>query len=451
VFEAGLDEGPQMIIAPKTSLYTVWKLELDEWVGDPVYILSGDTTRGELDTILGKILAHQRRREPFWFVTTAAQVRKGLPALLAKMRWKTVIVDEFHKTGLTNVSGDHSKGTKFGRDFRKVKRERLFLVSGTPMGGKPIKLWGCLHHMEPKMFTSKWRWAHTWLDVDEGYGGHPIIGGLRADVFDEFYPAHAQWIVRRLKSEVLPELPAKQRINVLCEMLPAQRKQYLKMERDAEIRIEEHRLTAVGVLAEYTRLKQFASAERSIATRLKRNGDEEVRLIPMASGKFEYLVERLDEVGIRPKDEEGDAVAVVASQSREMVDWVAFQLNKIGIKTEKITGKISAAERASLVKRFQTGVNSPRVVAVTTTAGGVSITLDRADTVHILDETWDPDDQEQLEDRIHRISRIHQVTAYYYRSIGTIEEKIHEATEGKAVTTKNVMDIHRQIFKDYNG
>jgi SNF2 family DNA or RNA helicase len=448
VFEAELDDGPQLVVAPKTSLGTVWQFELDEWVGDPVYILSGDTTRGELDTILGKVLAHQKRREPFWFVTTAAQLRKGLPALLAKMKWKTIIIDEYHTTGLVTVSGDLSKGTQFGKLVRGLKRERLFLVSGTPMGGKPIKLWGALHHIDQIKFSSKWRWAELWLNIEAGWDGHKKIGGIQRGREDEFYKAHAQYIVRRLKAEVVPELPPIQRINVWCDMTKAQQRQYAKMERDAEVRIDEYRLSAVGVLAEYTRLKQFANAECSIATRLKADGEEEVRLIPMNSGKLDFLVERLDEVGIRKKDDEGEAVAVVASQSRQMVDWVCFMLNKMGIKAEKITGKISERKRNDLVRRFQSGTNAPRVLCVTTTAGGVAITLDRADTIHILDETWNPDDQEQLEDRVHRISRIHQVTAYYYRSIGTVEEDIYKVAQDKHITTKNILDVRRQIFKE---
>ena len=440
VFEAGLDGEPTMVIAPKTSLDTVWGYELARWVDDPVYILSGDTTPGELDTILGKVLAHKKAKSPFWFVTTAAQVRKGLKAALASTIWGTVIVDEFHKTGLTNVSGDPTKGTQFGRAVRAIRRQRLYLLSGTPLGGKPIKLWGALNHMKPEVFTSKWRWAGQWLGVTmNDFGGREIGSDILPEKADEFYPYHAPYIVRRLKSEVLPQLPAKQRIDVWCDMLPAQRKQYEKMAADAEVRIDNERLSAVGILAEYTRLKQFADAERKLL---------DGALEPVRSGKLEPLIERLNEAGIDPDAPDGDSVAVVASQSKVFIKWVAEQLNAKGIRTELITGDTKGKDRKSIVERFQSGVDSPRVIAVTTTAGGVAITLDRADTVHILDETWVPDEQEQLEDRIHRISRIHQVMCYYYRSKDTIEEAIWELNERKAVTNENIMDIRRKMFKE---
>jgi SNF2 family DNA or RNA helicase len=438
VFEAGLDHGPQLIIAPKTSLETVWKYELDRWVGDPVYILSGDVSRQDWLTCLGKIIRHQKMKEPYWLVTTANQIRSGLDAAVANENWNVVIIDEFPKTGLTNVSGDPSKGTKFGRAVRGIKRRRLFLLSGTPIGGKPIKLWGALNHLNPEVFTSKWRWAETWLEIeDNGFGKK--INGLLPHRVDEFYPEHAEYIIRRLKSEVLPQLPPKQYIDVWCDMLPAQKRQYEKMSAEAEVRIDDQRLSASGILAEYTRLKQFANAEQSF---------HNSNLLPKASGKLEPLIERLLEVGIDPDDPTGDNVAVVASESKLFIKWIAEQLNNRGIRTELITGDTKAKERASIIKRFQSGVDSPRVVAVTTTAGGVAITMDRADTVHILDETWNPDDQEQLEDRIHRISRIHQVMCYYYRSKGTVQEAIWQVAQNKKITNRNITDIRRQMFKE---
>jgi SNF2 family DNA or RNA helicase len=76
-------------------------------------------------------------------------------------------------------------------------------------------------------------------------------------------------------------------------------------------------------------------------------------------------------------------------------------------------------------------------------AGGVSITLDAADEVHILDELDNPEENEQLEDRAHRASREHQVTIYYYRSEGTIDTNIGEAVEGKRQEQHRVLDERR--------
>lgn len=447
VFEGRLDNGPQLVVAPKTSLDTVWRYEIERFTDHYVFTLSGDHVPNWKHL---KFLIHEG--EPFWFVTTAHQVRNGLPIPeLAMMKWNTFIIDEFHKTGATNVSGDPTKGTQFGRLIRQIQRQRLWMVSGTPMGGKPIKLWGALNHMNPEVFTSKWNWAERWLKVDHnGYGYE--IGGLLPEKVDEFYPAHAQYIVRRLKKEVLPQLPAKQYVDVWCDMSKPQKTQYDKFAKDAEIRIDTERVSALGILAEYTRLKQFANAECEVLDKwIDEDNKVHYKLKPVKSNKLEYLLDRLDERGIRPNAggmySEGDEVAVVGSQSKLYVKYLHEALNKAGIKAEMITGDTKQRDREAIVARFQKGSNPPRVLVITTTAGGVSITLDRAESVHIMDETWDPDDQTQLEDRVHRISRIHQVTVYKYRSRGTIEEAIHKRVGDKQITNEDIMDIRRQMFK----
>ena len=139
---------------------------------------------------------------------------------------------------------------------------------------------------------------------------------------------------------------------------------------------------------------------------------------------------------------------MVASQSKEFVDMVTTFLNSKGIRSEKISGDIRPRERTRLVKAFQNAdPGSPRVICMVTASGGVAITLDRADTVHIMDETWNPDDQFQVEDRIHRASRMHQVLCFYYRSEDTLQEYIKETNDAKAFTTTKILDLRREGFR----
>src|SRR5438128_720621 len=76
-------------------------------------------------------------------------------------------------------------------------------------------------------------------------------------------------MVRHLKSEVLPQLPPKQYVDVWCKMTPKQKKQYDSFAAEAEVRIDEYNLTATGVLAEYARLKFFATAYCDVEGRMK--------------------------------------------------------------------------------------------------------------------------------------------------------------------------------------
>jgi Zierdtviridae DNA helicase len=470
MIERGDDKGPSLIVAPATSLETVWETELKRWMPEDyeVFLLSGEYKLTKEDK--EDLIAMVEHGSPLALVTTASQVRSGLPGEIASIHgrmvvedeplppinWKRLVIDEFHKTGATNINGDPSKGTQFGRALRDIQREVTTFISGTPTGGRPIRLWGVLNHAKPDVFTSKWRWAENWLVVEEdeffvrGGGGSKqktkkITNQLRPDRIDDFYPEHAQFIVRRLKSDVAPWLPPKNRIDVMCSMSSKQLKQYQAMERDAELRVGDERLSANGQLAEWTRLKQFANAECKL---------EDGRVVPVHSNKLLPLLEKLDERGIRPNnkdgmDSEGDQQAIIASQSKEMIWYLDAEFRRLGIPAEMITGDVKQKDRADLQRRFQAGgPDAPRVVLITTTAGGVSITLDRADSVHVMDETWDPDDQTQVEDRAHRISRNHQVDVYYYRSKGTIEDIIRVTTEGKEYTNQMILDKLRESHQN---
>lgn len=482
VFEAGLEAGPHLVCAPRTSLDTVWRFEIERWTANleqphEVITYGGHLTARQREAALDEFWSCVEEQYPVWFVCTFQTVRDGNEPAVEE--WATFTVDEYHKSGLPNAVGgnDRSKGSKFSWAVKDIKAQRRFALSGTPMGGKPIKLWGGLTFLYPQQFTSKWNWAKTWLEVSDNGRGQDI-GGIQRGREDEFYASLAPYAVRRLRSEVLPQLPQAQWIDVWYEMTPKQAKQYSDMADRAETNIEEKKLGAIGILAEYARLKQFADAyageiRESYARCPTCKGEGELviegrdeaskctdcdglgkrlkqHVVPSEeSGMLPYLMERLAENGIDPDDPEGDSVAVVASQFKDVAIMVAGYLNKKGIKSELITGDVSQDERNRIQMAFRTDgkPTDARVVVMTTTAGGVAITLDRADNVHILDETWMPDDQEQLADRVFNASRMHQVGVYVYRARGTVEEQIQETNIDKAKINREILDLRRQGFR----
>jgi SNF2 family DNA or RNA helicase len=464
IHEAQIEQGEHLIIAPKTALETVWQYELERFTEIPVFTLYSETPAKERNALPEQIMEAVAVHGGYAFVTTASMVRsKSWRDVFLEANWTSITIDEYHKTGLCESSSQFSKLAK----AMVRKEQKRIPMSGTPMGGKPIRLWSALNFIDPDRFSSKWKWAEQWLVIESGFRNHKIIMGLKPGIEEAFYAYHAPYIVRRLKSEVASQLPPKQPVEVMCDMSPKQAAQYREFARAAEIRIEKQHLSATNILTEYLRLKQFANAvclihEYEVPCKHKRNegmlhGCEDClgegieikqKLIPTEdSGKLPQLLQKLNETGIDADDPEGDAQTIIASQFKEMINMVANWLEKQGIPVALITGDTKGKDRVRIQREFQKGTG-PRVVCMTTTAGGVSITLDRADTCHILDETWNPDDQEQLEDRIHRISRIHQVTCYYYRSRNTVEQYIQDTTATKSKLNDIILDVHRRAMKD---
>lgn len=482
LIEMGEAEGQHLVFAPVTSLRNVWEDEINGMYADlglETTVLTGDTPADRRKAVEeAKALAD--KGEGFWLVLNPAMARvktvrmldgkaltkaqvKELPErdlsrstleeepvapLLEEISWTSITVDEFHLMGLSNPSTAGAKGTN--RIAEVTQPKRRFALSGTPMGGKPIKLWGALHFLNPEEFTSMWNWARTWLVINHnGYGSNieGITPGREVDFYDHLKP----YLVRRTKKEALPGLPPKQIINVWATMTPRQREQYTHFATEAEWRMadaeEDERLTATNILAEYTRLKQFAMAFCEVRKTGKEvNGIPQLAVEPTEdSGKLPQLMEKLAEEGIT--DPDLDTCAVVASQFKGVVKMVTDHLNAQGIKAEMISGDVTGKERDRIVREFQEGgKDAPRVIVLNTLAGGTAITLDRADSVHILDETWVPDNQEQVEDRVHRASRMdHQVRIYYYRTKDSIEEYIQKMVAEKAMNNKTILDLRRRM------
>lgn len=482
VYESGNFEGAHLVAAPKTSLDVVWEWELQRF-DQKLSVLVAPEGRAARELVLNAAITMHKKKQPFWLCINPAMITYKAEFLMCDyhaakphkprvhemrscgacqetkvpnfpqlfdIQWEHKIIDEFHKCGLTNTS------TATAKAMNDIPATKAMGLSGTPIGGKPIKLYGILHFLRPKEFSSKWNFADSWLTVtDNGYG--KVIGDIRKDREDAFFQMLSRFMVRRTKLEVLKQLPPKQYSSIYIPLgdCVEQAEQYEEFEEMAAIKIGEEDLSATSILAEYTRLKQFAGAAQDVERKTRERKDNELVdqlvLHPRLglSNKLPQVERILNELGIDPNPEDvaGDEQVVIFSQFSELVDMVTTYLRGKGYPADKLTGNTTRARRTALVKEFQ-GDDPLRVLVMTTTAGGVSITLDKASTVIFLDETWVPDDQEQAEDRVHRGSRFHQVMVHYLRSKGSIEEYIAEQVRAKQDINDLILDIRRKMIED---
>lgn len=463
VFEAKMDQGPQLVCAPVTSLESVWEEHLLKWQDHPVITCLGD--RSAKLRQLREAQALAEANEPYWLLVNPAMIgyrkidKKGKSTLdnlrapfpqLFDIEWSCFIIDEFHKMGLSNTTSLSYKA------FTRITAEKRIATSGTPMGGKPIKLFGVLQFLHPEVFTSKWDFAKKWLKTEpnlDQYGNeHGIsIEGIRPEVEDEFYEMLSRYLVRRTKKEVTPWLPDKiGPITLWAHMEGEQARQYAEFDKMAEVKIEEEELSATSILAEYTILRQMAAAACEVRW-VNAGVDEETGMMKQRmvlyptedSCKLPVLMEKLSELGLDPKDMDGKAQVLIFSQFTRMVNMVGAYLKKQGLPVEILTGDTPVQDRTKLIRKFQDEDDDLRILVMNTMAGGTAITLDLADDVIFLDETWVPDDQEQAADRAHRASRIHQVTVTHIRTKDSIEQKIEDVVEARGDANFNILDARR--------
>lgn len=359
---------------------------------------------------------HEYRSHPLW------------PDLFAGW-YDAIILDESHNL-LASTANIQSKRITQQRFGAVQLRKRLcadglaIAMSGTPFRSDLAKAWGTLNWLRPDLFGSYWRWAETHFGVEQGRYGKVVGNGekspepLDPEAWDRML---RPFYLKRTKAEAAPDLPPIQFAGtpidpedptspcyVQLEMEPEQARAYQQIVRDAEVTLDGKRLTATGVLAEITRKRQFANANGTV-------GPNRSILPAMPSNKLDWLVEFMQE-------REGTGVkVVVASSFTAIVELAATVLRKEGFEVLTLTGATSDRDRSDLVARFQDPAGSLQVVCLNRDAGGESITLDRADDMVVIDQPWISDRDEQLNARIHRVSRIHQVTIYRLVSIGTID------------------------------
>ncbi len=487
LIEAGVT-GPVLVLAPKTSCSVVWEPEIKRWLADVPHTVTqtAGLTPAQREKAWGEFDMLRRFNDPqdkiHFLIANAEQVgikkftecpagicdgdEDWCPELtrhvnksetrrpfLHNIEWSAIIADETHKW-LINTRGKQASQVGYGfTRLRTVEGGLRFALTGTPLKGKKHNMFGTLNWLRPKVYTSKWRWADQYFNVvvdkvDTGRRGGIIetrtIEDLRDDRRDAFFRSLSTVMIRRTKDELrainpLWMPPEKRYHDVYVDMEGKQKTHYKAMEKNAQVALGSGYLTATGILAEMTRLRQFANSDGDFV------GGVFKPLLP--SSKFTWLLDFLSERGIDAKGELSEEVrkVVVASQFTTQVNAWAAELQSKGIACYVLTGETKDRDRAAVVERFQNR-DDVRVFLINTNAGGVSITLDSADDMVIMDETWVPDEQEQLEDRVHRASNVlHQVDIWYVRTKGTIEEAIAKANESKARNNHVVLDAQRGI------
>jgi SNF2 family DNA or RNA helicase len=381
-------------------------------------------------------------------------VKEASTAFLA-IDWATVIVDEAHQT-LAGATGNLKTQSAQSRGLRllTVRQDGLRLaLSGTPFRGKHENIWGILDWLDSEGTPAYWNWIKRHFDVYMDYViGCEVIGGLKDE--KKLAQELRSVMIRRTKKQVVKELPDKlygggpvdpdhkpppessswssekiarwynkyNPIAVWLDMDGKQRKAYEQMCDVAMADIEGGTLMANSILAEIIRLKQFANSYGFL-------DDQGVFRPQLPSNKFEWILEFLEERNILGEGGSGSKV-VIASQFTKHINLFAYELRE-RYKTNcfVLTGATNEEQRVQYQREFQKGTTdagnpSADVFLLNSKAGGVSLTLDAADDIILIDNTRNPDDQLQVVDRVHRISRIHQVTVWNLATRESVDENI---------------------------
>jgi SWI/SNF-related matrix-associated actin-dependent regulator 1 of chromatin subfamily A len=241
--------------------------------------------------------------------------------------------------------------------------------------------------------------------------------------------------IRRTKAEVLKELPAKQRSEIMVEL--SNREDYARAEADVVSWIRErvkadaefHRqIDDLPEEIQETIIANRADAKAASAAQAETLVRIEALKQLSAEGKMEAVVEWIEDF-----IDSGEKLVVFATH-KSIVKRLAEKF-----EADSITGDTPVEKRQAAVDRFQ---NDPaaKVIVCNIQAGGVGITLTAASNVAFVELGWNPAAHDQAEDRTHRIGQTDSVTAYYFIGEDSIDEWIYDLIEEKRVVVDATTD-----------
>jgi superfamily II DNA or RNA helicase len=321
--------------------------------------------------------------------------------LLAKEWWSVVVLDEAQ--AIKNATSQTARAA-----FELHGHFRIAL-SGTPVENRLEELWSVMHFANPGLLGGREGFQSRY-SVPIANGNQEAAGRLRAKI--------RPFVLRRMKREVVPELPPRTDTVLHVELDENERNLYDAIRFATRKEVLERLAQGGGVFAALEALLRLRQAACHPELVPGQHGD--------SSSKVERLLEALEEVVA-----DGHK-ALVFSQWTSLLDLVEPHFDRAGFRFTRLDG--TTRDRGAVVSEFQDDARCPIMLA-SLKAGGTGLNLTAADHVFLLDPWWNPAVEDQAADRAHRIGQNRPVMVYRMVARDTVEERILALQEKKRALT----------------
>ncbi len=363
-----------LIICPR-SLIANWEEELSRWAPELSRLRVTPSARHREEvwaTIIGRVhvlvSSYEHLRDP--------------PVALRTGHLDVVIADEAHR--IRNLSAAVTRG------IRSLPWTRFWALTGTPIERDSRDLATLLSTLDPRRFAQS----------DSALPASALRARARP------------YVLRRLKMEVLDELPSVLDSKETLELLPPQQRTYRRVMKET---------MHSGEPGSFLRL---INDLRTICDFDPETGK---------SVKIERITEIIDAIKMAGEK------TVVFSYLLRPLDILQSELQEAGLSWSRLEGSMSLTEREAAIRQFKSDPDTVALLA-STRVGGEGLTLTEANHVIFLNEWWNPSSNAQARDRVVRIGQRRGVRVYHFRCKGTIEEVLDQILEAKSETFTLILD-----------
>ncbi len=398
--ENGVTE-PALIICPSSLVFN-WKKEIERFAPSlTVNVISGSVQERK------ELLHNQEGKEDVW-ITSYPLLRRDEEHYEDKV-FSTVILDEAQY-----VKNDWTKTSKA---VKRIRSKFSFALSGTPIENSLDELYSIIDLVLPGLFANK----RSYKEMSQ----ERITKRIRP------------FVLRRLKKDVLKDLPEKIENVQYTELNDDQKKLYMaqlrliKDEASDAIKANAFQQNRMKILAGLTRLRQICCHPGMFLENYEGS-----------SGKLERLLDYLEEAHANGQR------LVIFSQFTTMLAILKEELDRRGWDYHYLDGTTPSEERLKLADKFNDGEKDFFLISLK--AGGTGLNLTGGDTVVLYDSWWNPAVEEQAADRVYRYGQKKVVQVTKLITTGTIEEKIHMLQEKKRELLDQVIQSGETMISSLN-
>ncbi|KAL0323654.1 UNVERIFIED_CONTAM: CHD3-type chromatin-remodeling factor PICKLE [Sesamum calycinum] len=421
LFEENLS--PHLVVAPLSTLRN-WEREFATWAPHMNVVMYVGTAQArnvirEYEFYYPKNQKKSKKKKSGQAVSESKQDRIKFDVLLTSyeminmdssslkpIKWECMIVDEGHRL--------KNKDSKLFSSLKQYCSRHRVLLTGTPLQNNLDELFMLMHFLDAGKFGSLEDFQEEFKDSS----GRTI---------SRLHKMLAPHLLRRVKKDVLKELPPKKELILRVE-LSSKQKEYYKaiLTRNYQILTRKGgaQISLINVVMELRKLCCHPFMLEGVEPE---DANEFNKQLLETSGKLQLL----DKMMVKLK-EQGHRV-LIYSQFQHMLDLLEEYCNYRKWHYERIDGKVGGAERQIRIDRFNAKNSSRFCFLLSTRAGGLGINLATADTVIIYDSDWNPHADLQAMARAHRLGQTNKVMIYRLIARGTIEERMMQMTKKKMV------------------